>query len=307
MKLPKSNAVPPVILAVIAFCLIFLYGTTPTHASGFMDLELSIKELQQLVDKTSPSVVMVVSYDDCGEENGRGSGFFIDRRGVIITNASIIKGAYSAEVLSNSGNINDIIILHRDEALDLALIQVKTDVVTPLELDFDYQIKPGERVAVIGKSPDLKKTVSEGLISSIDEKPEIIEVQSTKPLLSFGKSKDGPLLNMSGKVIGVMSTSIHDSQNLDVIPRMPDYQNIKAISITLIKKFISSQDNPEHLHPAKSKIWSRWIIRWIQTAAISTFIFLYTMGFPKLIAIAFVIILIVSAIQWLFIKLNRNI
>ena len=307
MKLYKSNTFLSVILAVIAFCVMLSYCPSASYASGFMDLELSIKELQQLVEKTGPSLVLVVSYDDSGMETANGSGFFIDRRGVIITNASVIKGAYSAEVLSDSKKYDDIIILHRDEAMDLALIQVKADGVTPLELDFEYDIKPGERVAVIGKSPDLKKTVSEGLISSVDEKSEIIEIQTTRPLLLFRPSKDGPLLDMSGKVIGIMSTAISKSLTIDDIPRMPDYNNFKAVGTPSIKKFISRQSNVEHLHPAKSKIWTRWINKSLKNLALTVFVTLYTIGFPKLMAIVFIIMLIISAIQWLFVKLKKRV
>jgi S1-C subfamily serine protease len=306
MKLSKSNVVVSIILAVIVCCFMFSYGPTASCASGFMDLELSIKELEHIVEKASPGVAMVVFYDDSGEESGRGSGCFIDRKGMIITNASIMKDAYSAEVISKSNQYDDIIILHRDDTLDIALIQVKAADETPLELDFEYEIKPGERVAVIGKSPDLKKTVSEGLISSVGDKSEIIEFKTTKPLLSFRESKDGPLLNMSGKVIGVMSTAIHDSQNIDGITRMPDYQNFKAISIASIKQFISRPDNAEHLHPAKSKIWTRWMNKWLKNAALTVFVTLYAIGFPKLLAMAFILILIISAFQWLSIKLKKG-
>jgi S1-C subfamily serine protease len=307
MEFFKSKFSACVILAAIVCGVMLLYGPPASHASGFMDLELSIKELQQLVEKTSPSLVMVVSYDDSGAESGRGSGFFIDRKGLIITNASTVKGAYSAEVLSRSRQYDNVMILHKDDLLDFALIQVKAAEERPLELGFDYEVTPGERVVVIGKSPDLNKTVSEGLIISIEDKSKLMEIQTTKPLLSFSESKDGPLLNMSGKVIGVMSTAVSESKNMDVIPRMPDYQNFKAVSVTLIKQFISKQGNAERLQPARSKIWSSWVMRWMQTAAISTFIFLYSMGFPKLMALAFIIILIISTIQWLFIKLKSKI
>lgn len=310
MKFSKSNITVFIILVIAVSCSLLSFCASASNASSFMDLELSIKELEQIVEKASPGVVMVVSYDDSGAESRRGSGFFIDREGRIITNASIMKDAYSAEVLSRSNHYDDVIILNRDETLDFALIQVKATGEAPLELDFDYKIEPGERVVAIGRSSDLKKTVSEGIIISLDNTGEIsglIDLQTTTPILSFRKSKDGPLLNMSGKVIGVTSTAIADNQNFDEIPRMPDYQNIKAISLDSIKPFLSKPDSTEHLQRAKSKIWSRWFLRWLKTAAVTGFITLYGIGFSKLMAIVFIIIVIISIIQWLYFKLKKGI
>jgi len=271
-----------------------------------MDLELSIKELRQLVEKTSPALVIVVAYDNSGKESGRGSGFFIDRKGTIIINASVLKEAYSAEVFSRSARYVNIMILHKDDSLDFALIQVKAANEIPLDLDFDYDVMPGERVVVIGQSSNMKRTVSEGLVSSVEEKSSLLEIQTTKPLLSFRESKDGPLLNMSGKVIGIMSMSITESQNTDTIPRMPDYRNFKAVGISAVKEFILRPELTEQLHPAKSKIWSRWIMRMVETAAISTFIFLYSMGFTKILAMVVISIVIISAVRWLAIRLKRR-
>jgi S1-C subfamily serine protease len=144
MKLPKSIiTIFIIVVAIISFSLLsplILDSTSTSNTSGFMDLEVSIKELQQIVDKTRPGVVMVIVYDDSGAESGRGSGFFIDKEGRIIMNESIMNGAYSAEIFSKSNHYDDVVILNRDRDIDLALIQVKTNDEIPLELDFDYKI-----------------------------------------------------------------------------------------------------------------------------------------------------------------------
>lgn len=54
MKYSERNAALTIILSVIAFFVILLDNPAASHAAGFMDLELSIKELRQLVDKTVP-------------------------------------------------------------------------------------------------------------------------------------------------------------------------------------------------------------------------------------------------------------
>ena len=275
-----------------------------------MDLALLMKEKQQFVEKTGEGVVMVVAYDATGTEAGRGSGFFVDREGRIITNASFLKEAYSAQVLSETTSYDDVVILNRDEEMDIALIQVKATEEVSLALDYEYQIKPGERVIIVGKSSGQKKTFSEGLISSIERKgelTEIIGIHSMSPFLSYRPSKDGPLLNMSGNVIGVTSFGIATSKSNDGIPRMPDYQNITAIRINSVRPFLLQPDNAEQLKPAKSRVWSLWLMGWLKAAGITAFITLYSIGFPKLLAFLFLIIIVISIIQWIYFKLKRRI
>ncbi|GBD96869.1 MAG TPA: serine protease [Nitrospirae bacterium] len=311
MKLPERIIYIFTVFSVIfSFSLlstVFSHNASASDTAGFMDLERSIKELKQIVKKTTPGVVTVVAYDDSGAESGRGSGFFIDTQGRIITNSSVLKDAYSAEVFSKSNYYDDVIILNRDEGLDFALIQVKAAGEVYLEPDFGYKIEPGERVVVIGRSADLGKTVSEGLVSSlsnIEERAELIKIQTTTPILSYRAGKDGPLLNMAGKVIGVTGTGFPESEGFEPLP-WPDNQEIKAVSLRSIKSLLSGQGEFEHLQRAKSGIWSQWFIRSIKTAAITGFITLYDIGFPKLMAIVFVIIVIISIIQWLYLKLKK--
>ncbi len=275
--------------------------------SAFRDLNASIEELRLKVEKVSPAVVMIVVYDITGAEIRRRSGFFIDREGLIITNEGAIKDAYSAEVYSEYNHYDNVAIIKRDKDADLALIRVKAIDESPLELDLGYEAKYGERVVIIGKSPNSGKTVSEGLISStgvIGEYPELIQIQVTSPILSFKASKDGPVLNMSEKIIGITTTEISQNQDTDFILYHDD-QNRNAVTISSIEAFLSKPEKIEHLHPPGSKVFFKWFVARLKTAAINTFIILYTMGFPKIMAIIFVIVLVISFIQWLYIRLRK--
>ncbi|HDH06030.1 MAG TPA: serine protease [Nitrospirae bacterium] len=311
MKLPERIIYIFTVFSVIfSFALLspaFSDSASASDTAGFMDLERSIKELKRIVEKTTPGVVMVVAYDDSGAESGRGSGFFIDTQGRIITNASVLEDVYSAEVFSKSNYYDDVVILNRDNDIDFALIQVKAAGEIPLEPDFEYEIRPGERTVVIGRSQDMGKTVSEGLVSSLYNAGEgygLVKIQTTTPILSYRPGKDGPLLNMAGKVIGVTGTGLPESEGSEAAP-WPDYQEIRAVSLRSIEPLLSVQGEPEQLHSAKSAIRLRWLMRSLKTAAVTGFITLYDMGFPKLMALAFVIIVIISIIQWLYLKLKK--
>jgi S1-C subfamily serine protease len=176
-----------VLVHTFLFSFVIVNRTDASDFSGFMDLESAIKALEMQVVKARRSIVMIVAYNKTGEESGRGSGIFIDSEGRIITNALVMKDAYSAEVFRGPHHYKEVVILNRREDLDLAIIQVKATNVTPVELDVESEVKTGERVIVVGKSSPSDTTVSEGLIStisSIGETIELVEIETLKSLLS---------------------------------------------------------------------------------------------------------------------------
>ncbi len=307
MKSPGRISCILIIVTIFSCLVILPVNASAAEASIFMDLERSVEELNQLVERTAPSVVTVVAYDDSGAESGRGSGFFIDREGLIITNAFFMESAYSAEVLSETNYYDEVGVVNLNKDLDLALIQVKATGEVPVDPDFEYEILHGERVVVIGRPSDSGMTVSEGLAVSIGktrEEAELIRIKTTAPIASYRPGKDGPLLNMAGKVIGVAGVAITESQDLYNIPPMPDYREIKAVSLRSIEALFSGDGEVQHLHSAKSYVNSKWLIRNLKSGVFNGFIFLFDIGFLNLMAIVLAILLVIGIMQWSFVKLK---
>ncbi len=285
------------------------YSAEDPDSSSFMDLLSSVNELSSIVKKTSNSTVMVVVYDATGREIGSGSGFFMDHQGNILTNAFVIKDAYSAEVFSKSNHYDNVTIVGRDENLDLALIRVRATNETPLELASDYKMEQGERVVYIGKARTLNETVSEGLISSVYNlraAEELVNIQPTESILSFQVSTDGPLLNMKGHVIGMTVSKLPDNQNLNVDSGVPFEKKVFAVNINIIKAFASRPASFEHLHPPRSKVWGKWFIWRLKTKTINTFIALYEMQTQTLVVITLAITVLVLLSYQLYQKLKKD-
>jgi hypothetical protein len=272
MNTTKSFVTSIIIIPIIALCA--LVPTKNSHGTSVADI----------AEKASPSVVMIVTYDITGAERGQGSGFFIDAEGRIITNAHVIKDAYSAEVFSESSYYDDITILGRDEELDLALIQVKTTEESFLEFDFEYEVRPGDKVVAIGNPLGLEKTVSDGLISAVRKYGNVLEVIQTTVPISPGSS-GGALLNMEGSVIGLMTATITEGQNLNF-----------AISARSIKPFLLRPITIEHLHPPKSKVWFRWFTKWVGRVVGGLIALIFGGGWWLIT----IIILVIMAVYWLF-------
>lgn len=264
----------PLVIAVLCAVLLvkFAYGAS----------------VADIAEKASPSVVKIVVYDITGAERGQGTGFFIDRRGRIITNAHVIEDAYSAEVFSELNHYGDVVILGRDEEFDLALIQVKAIDESPLEFDFQYKVRPGNRVVAIGNPLGLEKTISDGLISAVRTEGAVKVIQTTAPI-SPGSS-GGPLLNMSGKVIGITNATFAEGQNLNF-----------AISTRSIKSFLAQPVEAVYLHPPKSKVWFRWFIKWVGTVILGLIALVFGGGWGIIALVIFAIVALFWLLRGIFV------
>ncbi len=313
MTVTKTTAVFAMIIVIALSSLLFalstVYGANAPGLTGFMDLEASVKALQLKVDKAQSSLVMIVAYDDTGAESGRGSGFFIDGEGRIITNAVLMKDAYSAVVFSVSNRYEEVLILSQRGDLDLALIQVKVENETPLELGFESVVKQGERVIVVGKSSQSRTTVSEGLINTVNMIGETsdyyIEIEPTAGLLANRPSKDGPVINMEGKVIGITTKTVSNPENHDDIPKVYFDDNLRAISVSAIKRLAASQDSIEFLHLPQTRVWHRWFINKLETTFLFTFIYLFNLGFNRIMKVIIAFALMIYLIQRFYRKIKK--
>jgi len=114
------------------------------------------------VRKARKSIVTVITYDRSGVKRS-GSGFIVDNEGRIITNASVMKNAYAAEVFSESAHYKKVMLLNSNKGTDLALLQINAVNEVPIGIDYEYKTRPGDRIIVLGKPSGFHITVSEGL------------------------------------------------------------------------------------------------------------------------------------------------
>ena len=161
----------------------------------------------------SPSVVEICVYDRNGDAFARGSGFFVDDRGQIATNYHVMEGAYSATATLSDGTELQITAVNGCDAdLDLALVQ--TSLTGNPYLEQETAVTTGETVYALGSPRGLTGTFSDGIVSTASRFDDGVEyVQTTAPI-SPGNS-GGPLVNVYGKVIGVNTFYVNDSQNLN--------------------------------------------------------------------------------------------
>ena len=289
--------------AIVILCLpIQSYAEDVQDPSSFMDMKSSIELLLSKVQRARKSIVTVVAYDSAGAMKS-GSGVFIDTDGRIITNASILKNAYSAEVFSERAHYKQVVMLNKDENFDIALLQVNTTNEIPLELAYEYEISLGERVMVIGKSFSFKTTVSEGLISDIINAGETVlfEIETVRGLLTYKYSENGLVINMSGKVIGVVAKGISKYKD-ELFPLEYYGKKLHAISTGSIKPLVAGPYKIKQFQPPGTKVWPHWFKRELKESISTIFITLYQTGFKKIMAMVVNFFIIAVLLLWLLNK-----
>ncbi len=141
-----------------------------------------------------------------------GSGFVIDSKGTILTNAHVVQGAIKVTVQLEGNGLVDAKVIGRDPSNDLALLKIPTDglSLTPLQLGDSSTAQVGDPVIAIGNPFGLDRTLTTGVVSSLQREitaPNgftIDNVIQTDAAINPGNS-GGPLLDATGRVIGVTS------------------------------------------------------------------------------------------------------
>ena len=172
--------------------------------------------LKELVGPVQQSVVTVINYDLDGDVSSIGSGFFISESGVLVTNYHVLDGAYSASIKTVDGNQYPVAaVLAKNRLIDL--IKVRVDIagnrVTPIAIAREQPVV-ADRVFVVGSPMGFDRTVSEGIISAVRENPAGGKVFQLTAPISRGSS-GGPVLNLNGKAVGVVTFQVARGQNLN--------------------------------------------------------------------------------------------
>jgi S1-C subfamily serine protease len=167
----------------------------------------------QIYNKTRNSVVLIET------NTGTGSGWVYDTEGHIITNNHVVEGVTRIQVTFQNGAILNANLVGRDPYSDMAVIKVNAPrgLLRPMEIGESSKLLVGEAAIAIGNPFGLANTMTVGIISATGRQIStvnnyaIVDVIQTDAAINPGNS-GGPLLNIEGKVIG-MNTAIISNTN----------------------------------------------------------------------------------------------
>ncbi len=135
-----------------------------------------------------------------------GSGFIIDKGGIVVTNNHVIEGADKITVILQDNTRLKAEIVGRDKKTDLAVLRVKPNKDLPfVKLGDSDALRVGDWVVAIGNPFGLGGSVTAGIVSArgrdIKSGPYDDFIQ-TDASINRGNS-GGPLFNMNGDVVGI--------------------------------------------------------------------------------------------------------
>lgn len=166
----------------------------------------------------SPSVVGVISYYDLTyTSEAQGSGIVLSEDGYIITNAHVVQGAKSYQVVLSSGEYYSADLVGYDAQTDIAVLRANgASGLTPATFGDSDQLVVGEMVVAIGNPDGLNLATSQtvGYVSALNrpittESSYTMECIQSDAAINPGSS-GGPLINEYGQVIGINSAKLAD-------------------------------------------------------------------------------------------------
>ena len=215
----------------------------------------------------SKSVVFLLNPEGIEEGGGTiGTGFLVDKSGLILSNWHVTEGAGQMFVwtLPDEGALGADILFEKIDPYygsvvaeskieDLALIKVNglPANIKPVQLGTNQEVKIGDNVYAIGHPKSLPWSFSFGMVSQIrpnhkwtyvdksEHEATVIQMQTP---ISTGNS-GGPLFTSEGKVIGVNTLMHGEGQNLNF-----------AVAVDHVRKFIKDNPNVKKINSIEAAI-----------------------------------------------------
>ncbi len=237
LSLPRRR--PVCLLLTLAFSTAFVKGAFAQDRSGYAlaDLKALEQTFVTLAEKVRPSVVAIRTYQTrraSGVDTvlrvprSQGSGFIIGSDGYIATNAHVIEDANSVTVIAQDGLRYEASVVHTDERGDLAVLKIDATDLPAVRWGDPEKLRVNQWAFACGNpfglaNDDGQASITYGVISALNRHmtdrlagadPERYygNLVETSAAINPGSS-GGPLFNIDGEVIGVV-TAIETSSGV---------------------------------------------------------------------------------------------
>jgi S1-C subfamily serine protease len=186
---------------------------------------------------------------------GNGTAFAINSAGEFLTNYHVVKGCTALRMHWN-GVGHDATVINSDEQNDLAVVRSSGGGIEPLHFREGKGIRPGDGIVALGfPYSGLLSTnaqVTTGDVSALTGiRDDIRFMQLTAPVQPGNSG--GPLLDLSGNVVGVVSARINELAVVQATGSLP--QNINfAIKSAVIRAFLEAHQITYEMAPSSAKL-----------------------------------------------------
>jgi len=173
-----------------------LVASTETISSLLGNTAIEARRAPSKYDDYLNAVVVIRA------RNSIGSGFFVSKDGLILSNAHVVEDENSVSIKTRGGKVFMGKVVGMDKGRDLALIKIQGENFPSLALDDGGNAGVGNDVIAIGTPEGLNWSVSRGIVSAGRTSDGVAYIQTDAPI-NHGNS-GGPLIDLqSGRVVGI--------------------------------------------------------------------------------------------------------
>jgi serine protease Do len=181
-----------------------------------------LPNIADVVEKVFPSVVAINTetvvldfFSRAQTQKGAGSGWIIDKNGIIVTNNHVVEGAKKVTVEMVDGRTFQVgpERVYRDPITDLAVIKVDATNLPAAVIGDSTKLRVGDWVVALGNPLGRGLRAKEGTVSGlkvallVDQEQTLDDLIETSAAINPGNS-GGPLVSMVGQVIGITSAKM---------------------------------------------------------------------------------------------------
>jgi len=180
------------------------------------------KAVVSTTEKVSPAVVNIKVQKKVRTRSGPeagGSGFLISQEGFLVTNCHVAENSEKIEIELQDGRSYTADLVGLDPYTDLAVLKIYTENLPHISFQNNADLRVGQLSIAIGNPYGFQCTVTTGVISALGRTLQsrsgrmIDNVIQTDAALNPGNS-GGPLVDSSGRVIGVNTAIIKEAQGI---------------------------------------------------------------------------------------------
>jgi serine protease Do len=172
------------------------------------------KTRKEIIEESQKKVVTIETGD------GLGSGFLINDRGDLLTNAHVVEGWQEVTVKTLDHKEYTGVVIGIGTDTDIALVRVRElSNIPPLPIARTYKAEAGDEILALGSPLGLENTVTTGIVSGVGRSFEIEPYiynnlyQISAPITNGNSG--GPLINaLTGEVLGINSAAVSEEAGI---------------------------------------------------------------------------------------------
>ena len=190
----------------------------------------------QVIDRVSPAVVLILVSTGNGQVSGIGSGLIVRPDGIVLTANHVVKGMREVQVRLKNGDVYDHVeLIATDERRDVAALRIPATGLPVLPAANSAEVRAGSPVYAVSNGAGLPWTASSGVLSASRLADEVPGAGSGYRLIQFTASlspgsSGGVLVDAQARALGIVVGFITPGQNVNFAVPVDSVAGLAAAS-----------------------------------------------------------------------------